>query len=277
MLSFLPYLNGQDLNTNFDQSANSWIINFLDWPLNAEHDNPQKPKGPPYASDYPDCLDIVRNKVKPEREKLNKTVSTQRRRAKYWWIYGQHAPALYEAIKNNFRVLIAARVSKLLIFSFVPKNQVFSEQLVVFSFDDFCFLALLQSSIYTSWAWEYCSTMRDAGIRFSPTDGFETFPFPENTDTLETIGETYYTHRQTIMQTRQEGLTKTYNRFHDPTQTDPISKPSATSTSKWTPPSPPPTAGTTSPSTTTSTKLNRASVSPSVRAIAAKSSIVSLS
>jgi len=221
MLSFLPYLNGQDLNTNFDQSANLWIINFLDWPLNAEHDNPQKPKGPPYASDYPDCLDIVRNKVKPEREKLNKTVSTQRRRAKYWWIYGQHAPALYEAIKNNLRVLIAARVSKLLIFSFVPKNQVFSEQLVVFSFDDFCFLALLQSSIYTSWAWEYCSTMRDAGIRFSPTDGFETFPFPENTDTLETIGEAYYTHRQTIMQTRQEGLTKTYNRFHDPTQTDP--------------------------------------------------------
>jgi hypothetical protein len=58
-------------------------------------------------------------------------------------------------------------------------------------------------------------------LRFSITDSFETFPFPENTDTLETIGETYYTHRQTIMQTRQEGLTKTYNRFHDPTQTDP--------------------------------------------------------
>jgi hypothetical protein len=35
------------------------------------------------------------------------------------------------------------------------------------------------------------------------------------------IGERYYTHRQTIMQTRQEGLTKTYNRFHDPTCTDP--------------------------------------------------------
>jgi hypothetical protein len=29
------------------------------------------------------------------------------------------------------------------------------------------------------------------------------------------------THRQTIMQTRQEGLTKTYNHFHDPTCTDP--------------------------------------------------------
>ena len=36
---------------------------------------------------------------------------------------------------------------------------------------------------------------------------------------LETIGETYYNHRQAIMQTRQEGLTKTYNGFHDPAET----------------------------------------------------------
>ncbi len=33
---------------------------------------------------------------------------------------------------------------------------------------------------------------------------------------LDDIGERYYTHRQSIMLTRQEGLTKTYNRFHDP-------------------------------------------------------------
>ena len=52
-----------------------------------------------------------------------------------------------------------------------------------------------------------------------PTDCFETFPFPESTTNLETIGETYYNHRQAIMQTRQEGLTKTYNRFHDPAET----------------------------------------------------------
>ena len=44
---------------------------------------------------------------------------------------------------------------------------------------------------------------------------FETFPFPLNAQGLEDIGERYYLHRQSIMQTRQEGLTKTYNRFHD--------------------------------------------------------------
>jgi hypothetical protein len=35
-------------------------------------------------------------------------------------------------------------------------------------------------------------------------------------DSLEDIGERYYTHRQSIMLANQEGLTKTYNRFHDP-------------------------------------------------------------
>ncbi len=37
---------------------------------------------------------------------------------------------------------------------------------------------------------------------------------------LDDIGEHYYTHRQSIMLTRQEGLTKTYNRFHDPHEND---------------------------------------------------------
>jgi hypothetical protein len=38
-------------------------------------------------------------------------------------------------------------------------------------------------------------------------------------DQLETIGELYYQRRQAIMQFCQEGLTQTYNRFHDATET----------------------------------------------------------
>ena len=52
--------------------------------------------------------------------------------------------------------------------------------------------------------------------RYTPTDCFETFPFPLNTNSLDDIGERYYTHRQSIMLTQQKGLTKTYNHFHDP-------------------------------------------------------------
>jgi len=63
-------------------------------------------------------------------------------------------------------------------------------------------------------------------INYSPSDCFETFPFPEfltdeSRTALEAIGERYYQHRLSIMQTRQEGLTKTYNRFHNPAETSP--------------------------------------------------------
>jgi hypothetical protein len=214
-----PYLNGQDLNSRSDQSPSRWIINFFDWPLDAEHEDLQKTKGPPYAIDYPDCLAILTERVKPQRDEV---VARGKQIHEYdYWKFWDKRPELYEAIADCDRVLVAARVSKLLIFSFVTKSQVYSEQLVILALDKFGYFSLVQSSIYVFWAWEYCSTMRDAGIRFSPTDGFETFPFPQKTDTLETIGERYYTHRQSIMLTRQEGLTKTYNRFHDPTQTDP--------------------------------------------------------
>ncbi|MFO1433944.1 MAG: hypothetical protein U1F76_28260 [Candidatus Competibacteraceae bacterium] len=53
-------------------------------------------------------------------------------------------------------------------------------------------------------------------MRYTPSDCFETFPFPASLDGLDDIGERYYNHRQAIMQTRQEGLTATYNRFHNP-------------------------------------------------------------
>ena len=53
---------------------------------------------------------------------------------------------------------------------------------------------------------------------------FETFPFPPNwktSPTLGTIGTTYYDYRAALMRRNNQGLTDTYNRFHDPAETDP--------------------------------------------------------
>ncbi|KHG42441.1 restriction enzyme and modification methylase, partial [Aphanizomenon flos-aquae 2012/KM1/D3] len=212
-----PYLNGQDLNTNPDQSPSRWVINFFDWPLNTEHDDLRNPKGRPYASDYPDCLAIIREKVKPERDKNNYSKSAREK----WWLYERSRPELYSAIAKMERVLVCARVSKLLIFTTVENSYVFNEKLVIFDLNQFCGLSILQSDFHVVWSWQYSSTLRDAGINYSPTDVFETFPFPTSTANLEQIGEKYYTHRQNIMLTRQEGLTKTYNRFHNPDETNP--------------------------------------------------------
>ncbi|MBE9111290.1 hypothetical protein IQ273_17940 [Nodosilinea sp. LEGE 07298] len=214
-----PYLNGQDLNSNSDQSPNRWVINFQDWPLDADHDDPKKPKGPPYAADYPDCLDIIQERVKPERDKLTNN-ATALDRKKRWWQFARQTIALYEAIAECDRVLARSRVANINSIAFVPTDIVMSEATVVFNFEDNSAFALLQGMVHTEWLTYHASSMR-TDIRYTPSDCFETFPFPDRTDTLEQIGETYYTHRQAIMQTRQEGLTKTYNHFHDPTCTDP--------------------------------------------------------
>src|SRR5947209_6537641 len=51
-----PYLNGEDLNSRPNQSPSRWIINFHDWPLEK-------------AETYPDCMNIVKEKVKRERQR----------------------------------------------------------------------------------------------------------------------------------------------------------------------------------------------------------------
>jgi hypothetical protein len=55
--------------------------------------------------------------------------------------------------------------------------------------------------------------------RYTPSDCFETFPFPnefESNATLDQTGREYYEFRAALMIRNNEGLTKTYNRFHNP-------------------------------------------------------------
>jgi hypothetical protein len=61
-------------------------------------------------------------------------------------------------------------------------------------------------------------------LRYTPTDCFETFPFPDchvTNESLERVGREYYDYRATLMVCKNEGLTKTYNRFHRPDEQSP--------------------------------------------------------
>jgi len=54
-------------------------------------------------------------------------------------------------------------------------------------------------------------------MRYSVRDAFQTFPFPEGFEKnsrLEVMGKEYYDFRAPLMVRNNEGLTKTYNRFH---------------------------------------------------------------
>jgi hypothetical protein len=61
-------------------------------------------------------------------------------------------------------------------------------------------------------------------LAYTTTTCFEPFPFPSHWETLaplEAAGQTYYDFRAALMVRNDEGLTKTYNRFHDPNERDP--------------------------------------------------------
>jgi hypothetical protein len=61
-------------------------------------------------------------------------------------------------------------------------------------------------------------------LQYTPSDCFETFPFPAGWETdaaLEAAGREYYEARAALMVSHHEGLTKTYNRFHDPAEDAP--------------------------------------------------------
>ena len=225
-----PYLNGQDLNSRPDQSPSRWVINFHDWPLNRTADGgwsganatlrkawikkgivpPDYPD--PVAADYPDCLAIVEERVKPSRMKVKRKVYRER-----WWQYAEKQLALYEGLQGNTHHLVATRTAKYLSISRREVGAVNSNSVIAFMFGGFSQFALLISGQHEVWARQYCSTMK-TDLCYVPSDGLETFPFPPpdvEAEALDRIGGLYHTFRQAIMLARQGGLTKTYNRFHD--------------------------------------------------------------
>jgi hypothetical protein len=160
-------------------------------------------------------MKIVEERVKPEREKINRKRNKER-----WWIYAENRPGLYGAIRGLQRVLVRAATSELHMPVFVPNGIVYAHALYVFAFDDDYHFALLQSNAHEAWLRRNASTMR-TDIRYTPTDCFETFPFPqdpspEDRERANRLGAEYHEHRRQAMLARNLGLTKTYNLFHNP-------------------------------------------------------------
>lgn len=209
-----PYLNGQDLNSSPTQSASRWVINFFDWPLDRDS-APEGYKGP-VAADYPECLRIIEERVKPERQR-RKTDGTYQLRSplpQRWWHYADKRPGLYRAIKDARDVLVCPIVTKYLSFVRVPNNQVFMHKIAVHALQEVGSLALLSSEFFELWARLWSSTL-ETRLNYSPSDAFETFPLPQLSSSLADDEVAFESARRKVMQQRGEGLTAVYNAFHD--------------------------------------------------------------
>ena len=200
-----PYIGGEEVNDSPTHLNRRYVINFGQ--ISIEE-----------AEQWPDLIQIVRQRVKPERDRLREDTGPGAHGKKWWWQFQHPRQPLYSAIAGLERVLVISQVTSHVQFAFLPARMVFSHTLNVFPLTTYAAFCALQSNLHETWARFFASSMKD-DLRYTPSDCFETFPFPqdhETNPTLEEPGRAYYEFRADLMIRNGEGLTKTYNRFHDP-------------------------------------------------------------
>ena len=103
-------------------------------------------------------------------------------RVSKWWQFGDLQTSLYAAIHGLDRVLAISRVRQHGAFTFLVATDL-CEFTRVFCFDSCNGFCTLQSRIHETWARFMASSMKD-DMRYTPSDCFETFPFPRTTNQL---------------------------------------------------------------------------------------------
>lgn len=213
-----PYIGGEEVNSSPSHAHHRYVINF------GERSEEECWRG------WPELMRIVNRKEKAERMKNNR--GSYRR---YWWQYAERRDELYAAISGHQRVLACpggTGATKHLSPTFLDGHSVYSQTLCIFALDNGCHLALLHSRIHELWAVFNSATLEER-LRYNSSSCFETFPFPTtlldsaagdpayetSRQSLEAIGERYHQFRAELMVSNNEGLTSTYNRFHDPAET----------------------------------------------------------
>ena len=196
-----PYIGGEETNSSPTLSPRRYVINFGQM---------TEDEARAYA---PPLYEILAAKVRPQRLE-----SKREQYKRLWWLFAERQPAMLLAIAGLERVITCSFVTAHLAFCFQPAGRVFAHSLAVFAFDKGAAFGILQSRVHELWARFLSGSMKD-DLRYTPTDCFETFPFPENWEfdsTLEAASSACYEFRAALMIENDEGLTKTYNRFHDP-------------------------------------------------------------
>jgi hypothetical protein len=230
-----PYLGGEEVNNDPRHSHHRFVIDFFDrplsrdaslspWQLMSEEERaacrsrgivPRDYSGE-CAEDWPDLLNIVRERVKPGRDKQKRAALRLR-----WWQFADKRPGLYRSIEHLRNVIVTPRVSPHCAFTLLPSGSVFSDQLIIIATSRMSAFCILHCAAHETWARFFASSLGDT-LRYTPSDCFEPFPFPpafEMSSVLEAAGQAYYDCRAKIMVARNEGMTKTYNRFHDRSET----------------------------------------------------------
>jgi type II restriction/modification system DNA methylase subunit YeeA len=145
------------------RSSDTWIIDFGPAMTEAE------------AALYQVPFEYILKHVKPVRNQVRR----QNHRIN-WWRHGEARPGMRRALTGLRRFLVTPRVSKHRFFVWLHTEILPDSRLVVIARDDEITFGILQSRFHEIW------TLRLGGRhgvgndpQYTPTLGFETFPFPK--------------------------------------------------------------------------------------------------
>jgi len=155
-----PWANGMDV---VRRSADKWIIDF-GWTMNEAE-----------AALYQCPFAYVAEHVRPEREKNRREAY-----ARYWWRHVEPRQGFWRAVQGLTRYIATPRVAKHRLFVWLPSVVVPDSRLIAITRQEDLFFGLLHSRFHEAWS------LRLGGWhgvgndpQYTPTAGFETFPFPD--------------------------------------------------------------------------------------------------
>jgi hypothetical protein len=158
---------------------------------------------------YPGVMDLLESTVRPYRQTKSSRVS-----GAPWWQFLWSRPGLFKKMSKIDRMMVMSRVGKHHALAFVASNQIPSTRLSVIADPGYGMFGQFQSRVHEIWARKFGGMVGETPI-YNPKKCFLTFPLI-NSDTKQVAeaARVYHEYRDVLMDARQEGLTKTYNRFH---------------------------------------------------------------
>ena len=126
----LPYIGGEEVNTNPTQDFSRLVICFSDIPKKAGDE--LKSLDEQQAKNWPDLYKRVAELVKPVRSKDKRAVYREN-----WWVFAEARPALYAARAGLSRSIARSLTSKHAAYAFQPSDHVLDQTLITFLLEAF--------------------------------------------------------------------------------------------------------------------------------------------
>jgi hypothetical protein len=191
-----PYRNGKDVTTR------PRGVMLIDFGTRTEEE----------ARDFPVLYDLVRERVKPERD-----ANADRSAREKWWRFGRNRDEFREASAGLARYIVTPETSKHRFFEFLGIEVAPDNALVCIASEDAFYLGVLSSAVHTAWALAAGARLGiDGTPRYNKGPCFESFPFPDPGPALRAriadVAERIDRHRkEALARAESLGMTMMYN------------------------------------------------------------------